>query len=290
MPTQSSLAAILEEHTLGALVSTPEPIGGGDSTPAYRLQTTRGLFFAKRVSVEARTQLHSEATSLAALADIGVVRVPTVIACDSLQGDAWLVLEWLDIRPLGGQEFETLGRQLSNVHRLSAEQFGWSEDNWIGNSPQINTPTADWLAFYRDCRLQPQIEWARGRGVPASFNRLTDRLLERLPDCLDQHVPAISLTHGDLWGGNVGMADRPVIYDPACFFGDREMDLAMARLFGGFGESFYAAYNEAWPLPPGSLQRVGLYQIYHQLNHLNLFGGAYLGACERTIRQILATL
>lgn len=290
MSTQPALAAILEEHALGELIEKPESIGGGDSTPAYQLQTTRGRFFGKRAGLSRWDQLRCEANNLDAIRDTNTIRVPTVIACDGVEDEAWLLLEWLDVRPLRGNQFEALARSLSDLHRTDSSRPGWHENNWIGNSPQLNQPMSDWETFYRECRLRPQIEWAVEGGIPATLRRLLYALMDRLSDLLGEHSPPVSLTHGDLWGGNVAMADCPVTYDPACFFGDREMDLAMARLFGGFDEHFFAAYLEAWPLPPGWQKRVDLYQIYHQLNHLNLFGGIYVDSCRRTVERLLSQI
>jgi len=159
-----------------------------------------------------------------------------------------------------------MARMLTDLHRHTNARFGWATDNWIGLSPQQNGWSADWVEFFLEKRLKPQ---AARCG-----------LLAELPDVrriLEGHRPQASLLHGDLWSGNAGFtAEGPVIYDPAVYYGDRECDLAMTELFGGFPAEFYAAYRQAFPLPDGYATRKNLYNLYHLLNHLNIFGGGYL--------------
>ena len=175
------------------------------------------------------------------------------------------------------------------MHRTTRAEFGWVRDNTIGATPQPNTPDPDWVRFWARQRLGFQLALAARNGHGGALQRLGETLLGRLPDLLD-HAPAPSLLHGDLWGGNLGyMRDgEPVIYDPAVYYGDREADLAMTELFGGFGGDFYAAYREAWPLDPGYASRRDLYNLYHVLNHLNLFGGGYLGQALNLLGRLLA--
>lgn len=197
-----------------------------------------------------------------------VVRVPRVLD----QGPDFLVLEKLDLRRDG--DWEALARMLASLHRTTGPRFGWHRDNWIGRSPQKNEWRDDWATFFRECRLQPQLETARRNGhrITVSSNLLKD------------HKPAPSLLHGDLWSGNAGfIAEGPVLFDPAVYYGDRETDLAMTELFGGFPARFYEAYDEAFPLPEGYEARKHLYNLYHLLNHLNIFGEGYLAEVQRTL-------
>jgi fructosamine-3-kinase len=175
------------------------------------------------------------------------------------------------------------------MHRCESGRFGWHRDNTIGSTPQINDPSDDWITFYRDHRLGFQYQLAADHGygelMPSG---------QQLMDCLDQffadYKPRASLLHGDLWSGNyaIDQNGQPVIFDPAVYYGDREADLAMTELFGGFSARFYAAYNDAYPLDAGYKVRKNLYNLYHILNHLNLFGGGYLGQAERMTRQLLS--
>jgi fructosamine-3-kinase len=177
------------------------------------------------------------------------------------------------------------------MHRKAWGQFGWHRDNTIGSTPQTNTPARNWVDFWRRNRLGFQLALAHRNGYGGRLQDRGRRLLERFPTLLD-HAPQSSLLHGDLWGGNMSFdrGGNPVIYDPAVYYGDRETDLAMTELFGGFGGDFYAAYEEAWPLAPGYPTRKLLYNLYHILNHLNLFGSGYLGQAQGMIERLLAEL
>jgi protein-ribulosamine 3-kinase len=176
------------------------------------------------------------------------------------------------------------------MHATTSSRFGWHRDNTIGATLQANAWDDDWAAFFRDRRLRPQLELAERNGYGGTLRRDGAALLERIPHLLGGHRPAASLLHGDLWAGNAGRLrdGTPVIYDPAAYYGDREADLAMTELFGGFGSAFYATYNEAMPLPDSYEKRRTLYNLYHVLNHLNLFGTSYLGRAEAMIAELLA--
>ncbi len=231
--------------------------------------------------------LDGEAAGLAALAATRAVRVPAVAALGGTERHAFLALEWLNL-VRGGCD-AALGRALAALHRCTSERFGWTRDNTIGSTPQENAWSATWMEFFRDRRLAPQFRRARDRGV----RELTDageRLLARVPALLAGHQPRPSLLHGDLWSGNAGRLQdgTPVVFDPAVYFGDREADLAMTELFGGFGPDFHAAYREAWPLDPGYATRRTLYNLYHVLNHCNLFGGGYAQQALAMIAELRA--
>ena len=231
----------------------------------------------------------AEAAGLAELAAPGAIRVPAPI-CWGLAGRrSFLVLEHL---ALGGPtRGAAAGRQLATLHRTTTPTFGWSRDNFIGSTPQPNPQTPDWVAFWRDQRLGFQLELAARNGYARDLQRTGERLRADLGTLLN-HRPRPALLHGDLWGGNLGWLPdgAPVIYDPAVYYGDREAELAMTELFGGFGSDFYAAYREAWPLDPGYPVRKTLYNLYHILNHLNLFGAGYLGQARGMIDRLLAEL
>jgi fructosamine-3-kinase len=203
---------------------------------------------------------------------------------------AWLALEWIDLRSPDAEARRLLGSRLAMLHRSTSERYGWPRDNAIGLTLQRNEWTDDWVAFMRERRIGFQLELARRRGYGERLRRGA-RLLDVLDRLFDSYRPPASFLHGDLWGGN-WLADaqgQPVLFDPAVHYGDREADLAMTELFGGFGAAFYESYGETWPLHEGYAVRRDLYQLYHVLNHLNLFGGGYLASAERLIDQLLAS-
>ena len=204
------------------------------------------------------------------------VRVPRVLAHGVKDGRAFIELEYLDLGR--GGDYATLGRMLASLHRQTGPRFGWHRDNYIGRSPQLNAWRDDWGEFFRECRLRPQFERA---GLKAEF----------FEPLLKNHLPQPSLLHGDLWSGNAGFTpEGPVIFDPAVYYGDREADLAMTELFGGFPPEFYDAYHAAHPLDRGYEKRKHLYNLYHLLNHLNLFGSGYLGQVEATLSLLRRAL
>jgi protein-ribulosamine 3-kinase len=211
----------------------------------------------------------AEADGLAALRPH--IRVPQVLEHGVKDGKAYILLEQLDLRRDG--DWGAMGRLLAHLHRQTGPRFGWQRDNYIGLAPQKNAWRDDWAEFFLECRLRPQASKA-GVALPSL-------------ELLERHKPQPSLLHGDLWSGNAGFtSDGAVVFDPAVYYGDREADLAMTELFGGFPREFYAAYNAAWPLDPGYEKRKHLYNLYHLLNHLNLFGGGYLGQVKETLRLL----
>ena len=220
------------------------------------------------------------------------MRVPTVAAHGSANGQAFLELEFLDLRALDRAAGATLGRQLAALHRTTAAQFGWPTDNFIGLGPQANGWLESWPRFFAERRLRPQLALARAGGMERKTVQDGEDLAEKVAAFFVAGHPLPSLLHGDLWGGNAGMLPdgTPVVFDPACYYGDREADLAMSELFGGFPDSFQAAYREAWPLADGYETRKTLYNLYHVLNHFNLFGAGYLGQAKRMIAKLLAEL
>lgn len=223
----------------------------------------------------------AEAEGLAALRAAGV-RAPEPCAHGVRGAEAFLEMERLELG--APPEWPAMARMLDALHRHAGDRFGWHRDNWIGLSAQRNRWSDDWVEFYRECRLMPQLERAR-------LTKDAQPLLDNLRFFFKDYRPAPSLLHGDLWNGNAGFtAAGPVLFDPAVYYGDREADLAMSELFGGFPHEFYAAYRRAWPLDSGYETRKHLYNLYHLLNHLNLFGRGYLGRVEATLRLLLRAL
>jgi protein-ribulosamine 3-kinase len=266
-------------------------IGGGDINEAWQLTAADGdQWFLKLNKPSADEMLAAEYAGLQELANSGAVRVPHAFGFGATSAQAWLLLEWLSLGPVSEQSAETLGRGLAEMHRITAECFGWHRDNTIGSTPQRNPLTADWVSFYRDARIGVQLELAAANGASATLLDAGYRLMEKLAAFFVGYEPQPALLHGDLWGGNRGalIDGTPVIFDPAVYFGDREADIAMTRLFGGFSGGFYEAYNQAYPLDAGYADRVELYNLYHVLNHYNLFGGGYHAQAEGIMQRSLA--
>ena len=233
--------------------------------------------FVKTGPASAFDMFDAEAEGLRELAATKAIRVPEVIEVTVAGDEARIVLERIEFEKTTTEIERLLGEQLAAVHRCSAEDFGWHRDNTIGLTPQPNTQAKDWISFFREQRLEFQLKLAASNGYSGELASLGRKLVDKLPDFFDAYDPVPSLLHGDLWGGNWGAVDgQPIIFDPAVYYGDRESDIAMTKLFGGFGPAFYEAYETAWPLAAGSEARLKLYQLYHVLNHLNLFGGGYL--------------
>jgi fructosamine-3-kinase len=266
------------------------PIGGGDINQAFSIGNGSHRYFVKVNQADRLPMFDAEVDALRALAATHCIRVPQPIVSGTAAGQAFLVLEHLELR--GSGDAVLLGEQLAQLHRVPHSRFGWALDNWIGGTPQHNVWQHDWIAFWREQRLGFQLELAAQNGYVGALQSDGETLLARLEALFDGYVPAPSLLHGDLWGGNHGyLVDAtPVIFDPALYVGDRECDLAMSELFGGFAPDFHAAYRASWPLDAGYGVRKTLYNLYHILNHANLFGGGYAAQAARMIAQLLAEI
>jgi protein-ribulosamine 3-kinase len=271
-------------------VSEHREIGGGCINSATEVSGNGRRYFVKLNDAARREMFEAEAAGLEEILRSETVRVPRPVCIGSAGGQSWLVLENLELGGGGAGTERRLGAALAAMHRVARPEFGWSRDNTIGSTPQVNSPETDWLTFYREHRLRFQLELAARNGHQGRLQSLGERLLEKLTGFFSGYRPVASLLHGDLWGGNHGVLrdGTPVIFDPAVYYGDREADLAMTELFGGFSGDFHAAYREAWPLDPGYGVRRDLYNLYHVLNHLNLFGGGYRGQAETLIGRLLA--
>jgi fructosamine-3-kinase len=221
----------------------------------------------------------AEAEGLQEMASSGTITVPAPVCYGTTADASFLVLDYIASGHGDTAAYELFGEQLAAMHRHSAPEFGWYRDNTIGSTPQRNTQSGDWLDFYREQRLGFQLELAARNGVGRQLQQQAAILLPELGFFFEAYQPTPALLHGDLWSGNYLVSDAglPVIFDPAVYYGDREADMAMTELFGGFPAAFYAAYERSWPLDPGYQQRKPLYNLYHILNHFNLFGGGYAG-------------
>jgi len=284
------MRAALEAATGVRFRSPPRDLSaGGGFAACQRWDGEAGPVFVKLAARDRAPMLEAEAEGLRELAAAGAIRVPGVLATGTAGDRAFLALEWIDFGPASSAVEALLGEQLARQHRTVAERFGWRRDNTIGATPQRNPWTVSWVGFYAEHRLGFQLDLAEANGFGGAWLRQGRRLCEQLERFFDGYHPVPSLLHGDLWGGNwaVDVSGRPVVFDPAVYYGDREADLAMTRLFGGFGQRFYRAYEAAWPLDPGAERRIALYNLYHVLNHLNLFGGGYRAQAERMINGLL---
>jgi fructosamine-3-kinase len=287
-PSLSLSAGIRREvaEALGSAVVDESPVSGGCISPAFRvvLADGRTLFMKTQPGGAPSGLMAAEALSLRRLAAAGAVRVPGVIA----EGSAWLALEWLEPATATDRAWRALGGDVAGLHRCTAPRYGWEADNFIGTLPQPNRAMHSWAEFWVACRIRPQFRQAAAR-LGSSARDGFEALFRDAAGLLEgAEADGPSLLHGDLWSGNVHMsAAGPALIDPACCHGHREVDLAMARLFGGFPAAFFEAYEAEWPLLPGAAQRLPLYQLYYLLVHVNLFGAGYVALTEAALRRAL---
>jgi fructosamine-3-kinase len=280
-------AAISETTGQSFELSSSSGMGGGCINNASRIIGEDGrTYFVKTNSTRFLEAFEAEARALAAMAETRTIHVPEPVCTCVAGSQAALVMEYLPMGRSLNHDWKRMGRELAEMHRHTVDQYGWDHDNFIGSTPQMNTWHANWIAFYRECRLMPQVKWARQRGLAL---RQADKLADALPAYFDSYLPVPSLLHGDLWSGNAGFLDNgiPVIFDPASYYGDRETDLAMSEMFGGYPRDFYDAYDTEWPIDSGYRQRKQLYILYHTLNHYNIFGGGYGHQAEAIISQLI---
>jgi fructosamine-3-kinase len=276
--------------TLGRPVSIQRrtPLGGGSISDTARIDTTAGAFVLKSLVDAPAGLFRSEAAGLMALGASGAtLTVPQVIVCHDA-APPFLVIEYLASGRRAGDFDERLGRGLAELHRTTSARYGFEMDNFCGATPQVNTWDDSWVAFYGRERLGRQIERARRAGLMSRADTVAvESLIGRLDRWLPEPAHGPSLVHGDLWSGNlhVDASGRPAIIDPAVYFADREADFGIMTLFGGFGARVFEAYDEVFPLDPEWRDRNGLYQLYHLLNHLNLFGQAYHGQVMRIVTR-----
>jgi protein-ribulosamine 3-kinase len=288
--------AIAEALGTRFVPSAVRPVGGGCIHTALEVEgdssAGKQRFFAKLNEASRADLFEAEADGLAALASAREVAVPKVVARGDDGERAWLVLEWLELESLHPRAASQLGASLARQHRLAQPRFGWARDNFIGASPQKNGWSDDWLAFWRERRLMFQLGLAAKHRLPSRMIDRGERLAADSEAFFRGHLPDRSLLHGDLWAGNAAAlaGGAPVVFDPAVYVGDREADIAMTELFGGFPRDFHAAYSEAWPLDDGYRARRDFYNLYHVLNHANLFAGGYVAQAAQSIERLLAEI
>ena len=290
MSEYDNIAAKISETTGNEFVITGERhAGGGCINDAVVLTGGKASYFVKMNQAQMLHMFEAEAEGLAEINSAHAIRAPLPVV-SGVDGDrSFLVLEYISLGGTGSAaEF---GQKMARMHRHTASQFGWHRDNTIGSTPQPNQRRDNWIDFWGEQRLGYQLDLAARNGEPL-LKTQAQRLLQNLPRFFSEYSPRPSLLHGDLWGGNYGYDDRsqPVIYDPAVYYGDREADIAMTELFGGFGAGFYDAYNASYPLDSGYSERKTLYNLYHILNHFNLFGGGYATQALGMIQRLSALL
>ncbi len=272
-----------------------ESISGGCINQAWKVTDNHNdQYFIKINSPALEEMFVIEAESLKQIEQSNSIRVPRVLAYGSNPEFSYLVLEYIPLKsPLNQKE---LGKQLAQMHQATnpleqeSNQFGWRKNNYIGSTPQSNQYHKQWISFWKNERLLYQLNLARNKGYSTKAYDAGLKLAESLALFFTDYHPKPSLLHGDLWGGNCAsdMDDNPVIYDPAVYYGDRETDIAMTELFGGFSADFYSTYNDCYALDSGYKTRKNLYNLYHILNHYNLFGGGYARQAEKMTKQLLA--
>lgn len=272
----------------GFVIRDRKSVGGGSINQAYQVSDGQQHYFVKLNQASKVAMFEAESAGLKEMRDSQSIRVPHPLGWGTAEGQSYILLEWISLGHGDAQGWFSMGQQLAAMHRQSHDLgFGWHQNNTIGDTPQRNPWTENWSGFFAAQRIGYQLQLAKKRG--GHFHQ-SDTLLDKIPTVLSHHQPSSSLVHGDLWSGNAAFSQsqEPIILDPATYYGDREVDLAMTELFGGFPQTFYQGYQAAWPLADGYQQRKILYNLYHILNHFNLFGGGYASQAENMIEQVLA--
>ncbi len=281
---QSRLSDILGTTII---ISGTNPLSGGDINDAFRIETNKGQFFLKYNSASRYPGMFlKEAKGLSLLSQAAEVDIPDVVDAGETASHSYLLLEFMKTAPQKKDFWEAFGIALARLHRHTSDSFGLDHDNYIGSLPQSNYLHNTWISFFISERLERQARMARDKGlIDRPFLNKLEKLYAQLPGIIPVEPP--SLIHGDLWSGNymTGPLGHAVIIDPAVYYGHREMDIGMSRLFGGFGEAFYQAYNQEYEMEPGWIDRVDIYNLYPLLVHVNLFGGGYIGSVESILRQ-----
>lgn len=284
-PWQPAVEAAIARAT-GARFAARDvrPVAGGCIHGAFLVEGPDARWFVKVNESSHADGFAAEADGLGAILAAGV-RAPRPLCHGADAAHAWIVMEFVELD--GTTDPARLGEALAKLHSVTSDAHGWHRDNYIGATPQRNARTDDWAAFWHTERLAPQLELAARNGLGTGLARAGEKLVGALPRVLAGHRPRPSLLHGDLWGGNAGYlaGGEPIVFDPAVYYGDREADLAMTELFGGFPRDFYAAYRTIAPLDAGYAARKTLYNLYHVLNHANLFGGGYAAQADAVLRR-----
>ncbi|MDJ0728763.1 MAG: fructosamine kinase family protein [Crocosphaera sp.] len=268
-------------------VETQKSVSGGCINQGYCLIGSDVKYFVKINHASKVEMFAAEALGLKEMAQTQTIRVPKPICWGMTERSSYIVLEWLEFGRSSNHSWEEMGRNLAKMHNYQGKsKFGWSQNNTIGSTQQVNNWAEKWANFFADYRIGFQLKLAARKG--RNFGNY-NQIVEKVRQILSKVNPQPSLVHGDLWSGNVAVTEvgEPVILDPATYYGDREVDIAMTELFGGFPAAFYRGYNEIFPLDQGYRKRKTLYNLYHILNHFNLFGGGYGSQANFMIQEVL---
>lgn len=269
---QNHISSLLNENFLSIL-----PVSGGDISNSYKINSYKRRYFIKtNQSKDALTMFQAEAFALDLIRSTDTIKTPEVLFCDTFQESSFLIMEFIENKSPSNQDFENLGTKLSQLHQITSEDFGLNENNFIGSLFQSNKPNSSWVEFYTKERLLPQLQLAKQNGLLSNNECPSENVMTELLGNLFQNVKP-SLVHGDLWSGNYLIAKdgTPFLIDPATYYGHHEVDIAMSKLFGGFGEDFYKAYYNILCADTKTNSRLEIYQLYYLLVHLNLFGKSY---------------
>lgn len=300
MTREQSIRGLVRQY-LGldsSAVIRVEAVSGGDIHQSFaaHYSNTKHVntsFFIKSNDIRHAQVLRSEYHSLLEMAKLPTLHYPIPLSFECDDSAAYLLMEYHQIGPLPQAAAAELGVMLATQHQICQEKFGWPQSNFIGLTPQANIANESWARFYQDSRLQPQLDQAITLGLKKTLAIKLEKICQGLPRLIGEHPVTPALLHGDLWGGNCGwdrQQRRPILFDPAPYYGDHEADLAMTELFGGFDTAFYRAYRTCLSVDSGYIRRKPVYNLYHALNHFNLFGSSYLGMVQQLVHQVeLAT-
>lgn len=280
--------AISQETGQQFAIANTKSVSGGCINQGYQVSSKDRAYFIKLNDASKIEMFAAEALGLQQMYATQTISVPQPICWGTAANHSYIVLQWLDLGGANNQSWKAMGHKLAAMHRVGTnKKFGWSQNNTIGSTPQINTWMDNWADFFAEQRIGYQLKLAKRRGgnFPDS-----NQLINAVRNKLAEWKPPSSLVHGDLWSGNaaIGSDSAPIIFDPATYYGDRETDIAMTELFGGFPTAFYDGYNEAWELDSGYRHRKSIYNLYHVLNHFNLFGGGYANQAKTIIQQLIS--
>ena len=273
-------------------ITNIRPVSGGCINSAYILYSKNTNYFIKLNQAEFLSMFEAEFSGLKEMFQTKTIKIPHPVVFGVSANNSFIVMENISITSANSLSDIKLGQQLAALHQIHQPFFGWHVDNTIGSTPQPNNASEKWVPFWKECRLGFQLSLAETNGYGGKLTQSGRKLCESLEYFFSNYSPTPSLLHGDLWSGNAAVTanGEPVIYDPACYYGDREADIAMTELFGGFGSSFYAAYTDTYPLHSDYPIRKKLYNLYHILNHLNLFGESYLHQAQNLIDSLLSEI
>jgi fructosamine-3-kinase len=267
-------------------IRSVQPVAGGDISSAYKIETLGKIYFLKLNLASALQMFLKEAQALKMIETTNTINTPSVIDVGSFENNSYLLMDFIESKSPSNKDMALLGKQIANLHLNKSKTFGFNTDNFIGTLPQSNTTHQNWLDFYIEERLAPQLKLAIQKQLLSTVE-VPDIATMKLKTAVLFENAEPSLLHGDLWSGNylISQDGIPYLIDPATYYGHSEVDIAMSLLFGGFGTSFYDAYHAVIPKQTNTNARIELYQLYYLLLHLNLFGGSYCNGVKRILNK-----